>query len=107
MHIATKLRNRLLSKSATLFIGSYKISSKDLQDLIQGESKLDHGLVLSDLYVKDKQNYSSCVKISSLNVLNMLEKNKKTLGTQCYLTILHFVTLAYIDKTKNVLERLF
>ncbi|CAF1002645.1 unnamed protein product [Rotaria sordida] len=93
--------------SASLFIGSYRIAAKDLQDLIQGESKLDHGLVLSDLYVKDKQNYSSCVKISSLNVLNMLEKNKKTLGTQCYLTILHFVTLAYIDKSKNVLERLF
>ncbi|CAF4041367.1 unnamed protein product [Rotaria sordida] len=57
--------------SATLFIGSYRIAAKDLQDLIQGESKLDHGLVLSDLYVKDKQNYSSCVKISSLNVLNI------------------------------------
>ncbi|CAF2963502.1 unnamed protein product [Rotaria sp. Silwood2] len=75
IHICTKLRNRLLSKSAALFIGSYRIAAKDLQDLIQGESKLDHGLVLSDLYVKDKQNYSSCVKISSLNILNMLEKN--------------------------------
>lgn len=68
---------------------------------------MEHGLVLSDLYVKDKQNYSSCVKISSLNILNMLEKNKKTLGTQCYLTILHFVTLAYVDKAKTVQEKLF
>jgi hypothetical protein len=88
-------------------MGSYRVSAKDLQDLIQDGSKLDHGLVLSDLYVKDKQNYSSCLKISSPNVLNMLNQNKETAATHCYLTILHFITVAYIDKTTNILKRLF
>ncbi len=87
-------------------MGSYRVSAKDLQDLIQDGSKLDHGLVLSDLYVKDKQNYSSCLKISSPNVLNMLNQNKETAATHCYLTILHFITVAYIDKTTNILKKI-
>ena len=80
---------------------------KDLQDLIDKYSKLDHNLVLSDIYVKNRQNYPWCLKISSLNVLDMLEHNKNAFGTYSYLTMLHFVTIAYIDKTINILQRIF
>ncbi|CAF4092072.1 unnamed protein product [Rotaria sp. Silwood2] len=37
----------------------------------------------------------------------MLNQNKSTSATHCYLTILHFVTLAYIDKSTNIVSRLF
>ena len=107
IHLATKLRNRLLSKTASLYMGSYDISVKDLQNLIDNYSKLDHNLVLSDIYVKDRQNYASCLKISSPNVLNILDQNKNTFGTHSYLKILQFVTIAYIDKTTSILKRLF
>ena len=54
---------------------------QDLQTLIDKYSKLDHNLVLSDIYVKDRQNYASCLKISSTNVLDMLDQNKSIFGT--------------------------
>jgi hypothetical protein len=107
IHLATKLRNRLLSKTASLHMGTYDISVNDLQNLIDNHSKLDHNLVLSDIYVKDRQNYASCLKISSTNVLNMLDQHKSTFGTHSYLKILQFVTIAYIDKTTYILKRLF
>ncbi|CAF2794674.1 unnamed protein product [Rotaria sp. Silwood2] len=107
IHLATKLRNRLLSTTVSLLMGEYTISVKDLQDIIDKYSKLDHNLVLSDIYVKDRQNYASCLKISSLNVLNILEQSKSTFGTHCYLTVLRFVTVAYVDKTTNILMRTF
>ncbi|CAF3980166.1 unnamed protein product [Rotaria sp. Silwood1] len=88
-------------------MGDYQISLEDLQNLIDKYSKLDHNLVLSDIYVKDRQNYASCLKISSLNVLNMLDQNENSFGTHCYLTILRFVTITYIDKATNILMRIF
>ena len=106
-HIATKLRNRLLSKTASLFMGSYRVSSKDLEKLINEIPKFNHGLVISDLYVKDRQNFSSCFKISSENVLNLLDQNKAAAGTHCYLSILNSVIIAYIDRTTHVLDRVF
>ncbi|CAF4031753.1 unnamed protein product, partial [Rotaria sp. Silwood1] len=107
IHLATKLRNRLLSKTASLVMGNYHISVKDLQNLIDNRSKLEHNLVLSDIFVKDRQNYASCLKISSINVLNILDENQSTFATHCYLTILHYVTIAYVDKTTHILQRSF
>ncbi|CAF1380354.1 unnamed protein product [Adineta steineri] len=79
IHLATKLRNRLLSKTASLEMGTYHVSVKDLQNIID--------------------NYS--------NILDMLNENKNSYATHCYLTILRYVTLSYIDKTTNILTRLF
>ena len=61
-------------------MGDYKISVKALQDFIDKYSKLDHNLVLSDIYmyVKDRQNYASCLKISSLHVLDITYDAKVT-----------------------------
>ena len=61
--------------------------------------KFNHGLVISDLYVKDRQNFSSCLKIPSENVFNLLNQNKAAAGTHCYLSILNSVIIAYINRT--------
>ena len=106
-HIATKLRNRLLSETASLLIGSYKISIQDVENLIYNYSKMDHNLVISDVYVKDKQNYASCIKLSSENVLQLLNQGEETIGTYCYLSLLQFIIKAYIDKTTNILKRIY
>ncbi|CAF4051486.1 unnamed protein product, partial [Rotaria magnacalcarata] len=78
-HVGTKLRNRLLTHSTSLMMGSFPISIQDIESLIHNYSKIEHNLVVSDIYVKDKQNYKSCVKILSENVLRLLSKNKKRL----------------------------
>jgi hypothetical protein len=61
-------------------------------------------LVLPDLYVKDRQKYASCVKISSEDVLNMLIQNRKTIATHYDLTILRFVALACSGEFKKLVK---
>ncbi|CAF1544115.1 unnamed protein product, partial [Didymodactylos carnosus] len=54
-HLATKWRNRLLSSTAKLMMGQQLISIQHLQDIIDSDaySKLDHGLVRTDINPKD------------------------------------------------------
>jgi hypothetical protein len=85
IHIATKFRNRLLSKVAKLKMGDYSIDDQDLIDLIKSKNKIEHNLIKCDVNPKDKQNYVSCLRISSEIVLNLLEKNKNAKGTYVYL----------------------
>lgn len=106
-HLVTKLRNRMLSSTTRLIIGGNHISLQHLEDIILNYSKIDHNLVMSDLYVTDRQNYSSCVKISSFDVLNILKKNENMLGTHFYLSIIRFVIMAYIDRSTHVKERIY
>ena len=106
-HLVTKLRNRMLSSTTRLIIGGNHISLRHLEDIILNYAKIDHNLVMSDLYVTDRQNYASCVKISSFDVLNILKKNENMLGTHFYLSIIRFVIMAYIDRSTNVKERIY
>lgn len=87
IHVCTKLRNRLLSTTATLVLGNQLISIEPLFYLIDNFSKLDHALVPSDVNPKDRQNYGSCVKISNKNVINMLEQVPNSIGIIIYLKV--------------------
>ena len=73
IHLCTKLRNRMLSRTASLSIGRGKVSIEVLMELIQKKSKLSHGLVKTDIESKDRQNFHSCLKISSDEVITALE----------------------------------
>ena len=105
-HLVTKLRNRLLSKAAKLKMGRFDIALQHLVDVISNHSKIDHNLVLSDLYVKDRQNYSSCEKISSPSVLQILRMNSNTSATHCYLSVMRYIITAYINRNTSILERI-
>lgn len=72
IHLATKLRNRLLKTSILLPIGFFQVSVTHLKILIQIIKKEVHGLVLSDLCPEDRQNFASFQKITSDRVLNLL-----------------------------------
>ncbi|CAF2109437.1 unnamed protein product [Rotaria magnacalcarata] len=85
VHLCTKLRNRLLAANVVLLMGEQYASVSYLIELIENCSKIDHGLVISDVYPKDKQNFASCVKISSNGVLNVLKKIQNSEATQVYL----------------------
>lgn len=82
------------------------VSLRHLEDIILNYSKIDHNLVMSDLYVTGGQNYSSCVKISSFDVMNILKKNENLLGTHFYLSLIRFVIMAYIDRSTHFKERI-
>ncbi|CAF5202432.1 unnamed protein product, partial [Rotaria magnacalcarata] len=66
-HLVTKWRNRLLSSAAEVRLGNQFISVNHLYDIIHNEmyTKLDHGLTKSDINPKDRQNFSSCLKLTS------------------------------------------
>ncbi|CAF4567427.1 unnamed protein product [Rotaria sp. Silwood2] len=66
-HLVTKWRNRLLSTTAELCLGNQFISINHLRDIIENVAytKLDHGLTKSDINPKDRQNFSSCLKLTS------------------------------------------
>lgn len=87
MHVVTKLRNRLLSVTTHLLLGNQLINMEPLLYLINNFSKFDHLLVQSDINPKDRQNYRSAEKISSDNVLNLLDKIPNSYGTFIYLQV--------------------
>lgn len=95
IHICGNLRNRLLATDVHLLIGDQCANVEQLVDLIENQSKLDHGLVLSDIYVKDKQNYASCEKLTSDSVLNCLKRIPSSISTQVYLQ----VVFSYLNLT--------
>ncbi|CAF1287092.1 unnamed protein product [Didymodactylos carnosus] len=71
IHLGTKIRNRLLSKRVQLFMGKQSVDITHLSSLIENYSKLDHNLVRSDIFPHDRQNFSSCLKISSVDHLKI------------------------------------
>ncbi|CAF4007225.1 unnamed protein product [Adineta steineri] len=106
VHIATKFRNRLLSKTAKMKIGSYSVDIQDVFDLIELESKVEHNLIKCDVDPKDRQNFTSCLRISSENVLNLLKKNEKATGTYVYLSLLRLIIIGFIERSTTIQERL-
>lgn len=106
-HLAIKWRNRLLSSTARLRFGTQSILIEHLIDIVEdsGYSKLDHGLTRSDLNTKDRQNFSSCTKIVTDDVLSILAANTDTYGTYIYFHMLQNIISTYIDKTTNIEQR--
>ncbi|CAF2149730.1 unnamed protein product [Rotaria magnacalcarata] len=107
VHICTKLRNRILSETTHLLLGDQLINIEPLIYMISNYSKLDHALVRSDINPKDRQNYSSAAKISSNNVVALLEKIPNSLGINIYLQAIRSVRLAYIEKDTVFLDRIY
>jgi hypothetical protein len=106
-HLVTKWRNRLLSSTAELRLGNQFISINHLHDIIDDENytKLDHGLTKSDINPKDRQNYSSCLKLTSADLFKILNDNVNTRGTLIYLQMLKMIIVAYIEKKTTITER--
>ena len=107
VHLVTKWRNRLLSSKAKLHLGKYRITKRHIETLINDDSltKLDHGLTNSDINPKDRQNYHSCIKIISDDVVHLLEDAEDSEGTVVYLKLLQMIVKAYITKSTSVRER--
>jgi hypothetical protein len=53
-------------------MGLYQVSVEHLYDLIETTNKIVHNLSRSGLNTRDIQNFASCVRISSDDVLNLL-----------------------------------
>lgn len=107
IHLCTKMRNRILSKKTNLRMGSYQGSIQHLHQLIRTTNKIDLNLSKSDLNVRDKQNFASCQRISSDNVLDLLFSNDQCKATYNYLLILNLMIIAYTQSGIPLLERIY
>nr|ACD54737.1 unknown [Adineta vaga] len=107
VHLCTKIRNRLLSQSASLTIGDEQVSIDVLFDLIDNQSKLIHGLVKTDVNPKDRQNFNSCIKISSTDVSAALENVTGSYATRVYLRLIRSVILAYVERDTSIMDRIY
>lgn len=106
IHLVTKVRNRLLSETASMSINSQHINVNHLFYIMENYPKIDHNLVKSDVFPHDRQNYSSCVKITSDDVLNLLKEiNAK--ATYVYLYLLKLIILTYVKSDTDILSRLY
>ncbi|CAF1140203.1 unnamed protein product [Rotaria magnacalcarata] len=106
-HLVTKWRNRLLSRTADLHIGDEIISMDHIRSIVKNSkyTKLDHGLTRSDLNPKDRQNYRSCVKLTSEDLSRILIEDENCLGTHVYLQVLKMIIKAYIEKSTTIVKR--
>ena len=106
IHLVTKVRNRLLSETASMSINNNTIDISHLFHIIENYGKMDHNLVKSDIVPHDRQNYSSCIKITSDDVLNLLnETNAKS--TYIYLYLLKLIIITYVKSGTDILTRLY
>jgi hypothetical protein len=107
VHLCTKIRNRLLSKTSKLKMGLYNVNISHLYKLIETRNKLDHNLSRSDLNVRDKQNFASCQRISDDKVLHLLSLNEQCKGTYNYLLLLNLLITAYTQSNISLQNRIF
>lgn len=89
-----------------LSINNHQININDLFFLMDNYSKIDHNLVKSDIFPHDRQNYSSCIKITSDDVLNLLKEMNAT-GTYIYLYPLKLVIITFIKADTEIFVRLY
>ncbi|CAF1610778.1 unnamed protein product [Adineta ricciae] len=106
IHLVTKWRNRLLSPTAKLRFGDDIISMVHIEKLLNNNdfTRLDHDLIKDDVNPKDRQNYKSCIKLISDDVINLLNGVIDANGTIVYLTLLKMIVKAYIDRSKSIHE---
>lgn len=108
IHIATKLRNRLLNPSIELPFGKHLISASHLHYLIQNINKDKHQLTASDINPKDRQNFGSLEKMMQLNVRNLLKQNvPDSDGTVLYLQLCDDIVSAFRDPHLSPIERVY
>lgn len=108
IHIATKLRNRLLKPSIMLPMGDYQVSIAHIKMLLSLVEKDVHGLVLSDICPEDRQNFQSFEKITELRVLKSLEKTIfGSEATIAYLKICVNIVSSFLNMDLKPSERIY
>ncbi|XP_031350432.1 uncharacterized protein LOC116176097 isoform X1 [Photinus pyralis] len=106
VHIATKMKNRLLNEKIVLKMGNYEVSKDHLTDLINTVSKDKHLLCLSYLDSSDKMNFEAIDKLSSTRVISLLTSDVCK-ATRQLLVLTRYILDSYLDKSLSIEERVY
>ena len=104
VHVAVKLKSRLIKPSIVLPLGSYFAGVHHLRLVHRNYNKDEHGLRERDINHKDKQNYEAVLQMTSITMFRLLEIIPDAKGTTAYLYALRCVVDSYLDKTLQPLE---
>ena len=88
VHIAVKLKSRLMKPSIILPMGKYAASIAHLRLVQSTFNKDQHGLRMKDLDHNDKQNYEAVSRITSESVNGLLKQMPDAKGTRAYLSVM-------------------
>lgn len=96
VYIRTKLCTRFLKPYVVSPMGNYFESVSHLITLAKENYKDTHMLTMIDLKPEDKINYTSTEKMCLTKVLELLPNMSDTLTTIIFLTIMNYITTAYL-----------
>jgi hypothetical protein len=104
MHIGTKLRNNLLSKTRRLIFGEKPITLDALQNLLKNRSELRIHCRPSDLSPHDKMNFAAVERLCNRKLLKEIKSQDFTL--YLYLKLIRYSTFSFIDQTIPLEKRI-
>lgn len=107
-HIGTKFRNRLLNTSILLQIGSKIVTTLHIKTLLDTVEKDVHGLVKTDIFPEDRQNFKSLEKLMQDRVVNAMKTFVvDSEGTIIYLQICKLITSSYMQANLDPVQRIY
>ncbi|CAH1107466.1 unnamed protein product [Psylliodes chrysocephalus] len=106
IHIATKLKTRLLNTKVQLTMGNYTVNKCHLETIIKSVSKDKHFLCLSYLDGTHKMNFESIDSLSAPCVTDLLE-NEEFKATQRILIITRYILDSFLDKSISIERRVY
>ena len=105
VHIAVKLKSRLIKPSIVLPLGKYLAGVHHLHLVRRNFGKDQHGLRERDINHKDRQNYDAVLHITSKSVITLLSQIPDARGTSALLQVTRYVIDSFLDKKLDALSR--
>ncbi|CAF3367732.1 unnamed protein product [Rotaria socialis] len=83
------------------------IPISERNDVLEQSIETNAWISKTDVYPKDRQNFGSCAKISTDDVLFPLNNVSDSYATQVYLRLLRSIIIAYIEKSASIIDRIY
>ena len=96
VHLAVKLKSRLLKPQIILPMGDVTATGRHVQALMTTFQKSKHGLRAKDVDHKDRQNFQAVMNITSAS--HLLSEIPGANGTKCYVELIKCMIDGYLDK---------
>lgn len=105
-HLVKKWRNQLLNVKRLLIIGSGIAQIEHLMKVFEND-RIWSGLRKSDVFVRDKQNVDTTMRIMKTEVRVRMKdwSDSETIGTRTYLKMGHSMLQSFTEKDLTVRER--
>ena len=106
IHLGVKLKARLLTYSQILPLGKYSAQPLHLSLLQASFYKEQHNLRAKDLDHQDRQNFEAVLRITSENVMDLLDEFPDAKGTKAYLQVTKSIISSYLNKDLDPICRI-